>query len=324
MGLVQTFVIIISAVIKITIRLKSERKVKEMAEHRSYIKALRDGAWTLIGSERVVPGDIIDLEVSHLVPCDCILLSGDAVLDEASLTGEPLPIRKVPLPNNLHKFSHSTHKHSILHAGTLVLQVSSLDDSNDLNSGCGKVMALVKATGTLTSKGQMVKQMLFPTPVSFVFDEHLKVVIVILLLWGIVAFGLAVWEMGGSTPVNGWFYGIFIISQILSPLLPAALVVGQSNAALRLRAKKISCINLPRITIAGKIKVFCFDKTGTLTRDGLEFYGAQEVVMGNGQVKFGLLEEDVGNISGLLKMGMGTCHAVAEVRIWVLCSFLHI
>ena len=45
---------------------------------------------------------------------------------------------------------------------------------------------------------------------------------------------------------------MFVISQLISPLLPAALVVGQSVAAGRLRKKNIFCVDLPRILMAGK------------------------------------------------------------------------
>ena len=59
-----------------------------------------------------------------------------------------------------------------------------------------------------------------------------------------------------------WFYGMFCISQVMSPLLPAILVVGQSVAAGTLRSKNIYCVDLPRILMAGKVQIFCFDKTG--------------------------------------------------------------
>lgn len=45
---------------------------------------------------------------------------------------------------------------------------------------------------------------------------------------------------------------MFAVAQLVSPLLPAALVVGQSVAAGRLRDKNIFCVDLPRILMAGK------------------------------------------------------------------------
>ena len=45
----------------------------------------------------------------------------------------------------------------------------------------------------------------------------------------------------------------FIISQILSPILPVALNVGQMNAMERLRKKGVNCLNAKRIAISGKV-----------------------------------------------------------------------
>lgn len=53
---------------------------------------------------------------------------------------------------------------------------------------------------------------------------------------------------------------MFCISQLVSPLLPAALVVGQSVAADRLRQKKIFCVDLPRILMAGKSNVYSIER----------------------------------------------------------------
>ena len=44
----------------------------------------------------------------------------------------------------------------------------------------------------------------------------------------------------------------FIISQILSPILPVALNVGQMNAMERLKKKGVNCLNAKRIAISGK------------------------------------------------------------------------
>ena len=72
----------------------------------------------------------------------------------------------------------------------------------------------------------------------------------------------------GRGDIYSWFFGIFLVSEVINPLLPAALVVGQSVAATRLKKQDIFCIDFQRIIVAGKVKVFCFDKTGTLTKEG--------------------------------------------------------
>lgn len=50
---------------------------------------------------------------------------------------------------------------------------------------------------------------------------------------------------------------MFTVSQILSPLLPVALIAGQVQATVRLSEKGVFCINPTRIAIAGKIRVRC-------------------------------------------------------------------
>jgi cation-transporting ATPase 13A3/4/5 len=46
---------------------------------------------------KLVPGDLIRIERNMMMPCDCILIKGDVMVNEASLTGESIPIPKIPL-----------------------------------------------------------------------------------------------------------------------------------------------------------------------------------------------------------------------------------
>ena len=46
----------------------------------------------IINSTKLVVGDIIEIQDKLPIPCDCILLSGEIYVNEASLTGESIPI----------------------------------------------------------------------------------------------------------------------------------------------------------------------------------------------------------------------------------------
>jgi P-type E1-E2 ATPase len=50
-------------------------------------------------SEELVPGDIVKVPQGAVLPCDMILLSGSAIINEALLTGESIPVIKESLPN---------------------------------------------------------------------------------------------------------------------------------------------------------------------------------------------------------------------------------
>lgn len=247
-GIADTAVILISAIVKVFIRLKSEIRIKRMAEFTDKIKICRDGQWGEYSTSDLVPGDVFEVEEGKVAPCDGVVLTGNIVADESSLTGEPLPIRKFPLRTDDPTVYESmgAGKISTIFSGTTISQAQRTEQDVP-------VTVLVTNTGTATDKGQLVKKILFPTRVSFIFDEQIKIVILILLCCGLICLGLAIWLYTSGT--SAWFYAMFAICQLVSPLLPAALVVGQSVASGRLREKNIFCVDLPRILMAGKGKV---------------------------------------------------------------------
>ncbi|XP_030456422.1 ATPase 8, plasma membrane-type [Syzygium oleosum] len=60
-------------------------------------KVLRDGKWSEQEAEILVPGDVISIKLGDIVPADARLLEGDPLkIDQAALTGESLPVTKIP------------------------------------------------------------------------------------------------------------------------------------------------------------------------------------------------------------------------------------
>ncbi|KAJ1967987.1 hypothetical protein IWQ62_001520 [Dispira parvispora] len=315
-GLVDTGLVILSALIRVIIRLKSEKELKAMAEQNIDCQVLRDGEWVKLSSRDLVPGDVIQIVKDMPLPCDAIVISGNTIVDESSLTGESLPIRKCALDNTHEQpFAMETCKINMLFAGTKVSDVTPAPTSE-------YVQAVVSRTGTATDKGELVRKILFPNPVSFIFDEQLKIVLCILSLYGVLLFAIGLWWMRNNLEA-AWFYAMFAMAQLVSPILPAALVIGQSIASVRLRHKKIFCVDLPRIMIAGKVQIFCFDKTGTLTKEGLEFHGAQAISsqekVSDQKTTVGgffatIPERNVSELPDLLRKGVASCHAVTTLN----------
>ena len=317
MAIFMTIIIISSGVTKVTVSSSAQKKVLDMVTFTGNVNVLRGGEWTVVENRAIVPGDVIEVKPNMEKPLqfDCVIIEGDAVLNEASLTGkkllnegEALPVAKTAVQNDAESFSiDSNGKRHCLFAGCMVLE------TRTENTEKGIVKALVLATGGATAKNRLVKDMLFPAPLIFVFNEQLKVVIPVLMIWGLIVLFL----LNLILPFEGtdvWFYGMTMISQILSPILPAVLVIGQSISAGRLASKQITCIDLARITMAGKVKVFCFDKTGTMTNEGLDFIGVMEVdpklnSMGNSK-----LIPNFSEISSIGQQAMMTCHSLALVN----------
>ncbi|KAJ3112290.1 hypothetical protein HDU96_004734 [Phlyctochytrium bullatum] len=321
MGIVLTLVIVVSGIVKVLVYLHAQKRVLSMANFKGTVKLLRNGLWVTVSTTEVVPGDVMEVVPSdHVLPVDAVLVDGGAVCDESSLTGEALPVVKVAVRKDdgvRFRRGDDSSKNHCLYAGCHVLETQPSKPS-------APVIAIVFATGATTSKGRLVRDILYPSSVSFVFQEHLKIVFPMLIVWGIVMLGASI-GMIGNQGVDSWFYGMFTISQVLSPLLPAVLVIGQSVASERLAKRGILCVDLDRITLSGKVKVFCFDKTGTLTKEGLNFLGIQAVHQtSSAQPTFGAVLQDFTLFPEVIRHAMLTCHSVSTVGKQLVGNFVDV
>ena len=75
-----------------------------------------DGRQTLVSLEKVAPGDCLMVHTGHVLPLDGILESGDVMLNQASLTGESVPVAKRP--------GAAVYAGSVVEEGNCVLRVT--------------------------------------------------------------------------------------------------------------------------------------------------------------------------------------------------------
>ena len=54
----------------------------------------RNGAETLAAADEIVPGDVVVVHMGNVIPFDGIVESGEAMVNQASMTGEPLAVKK--------------------------------------------------------------------------------------------------------------------------------------------------------------------------------------------------------------------------------------
>lgn len=251
---------------------KAQQTILELTRNLSDVAVCRDKKWVQLRSDRLVPGDLIQIqdeaEEDNRIPCDCVLVKGACVMDESGLTGESKPVRKVgmdPTPVQSLMKSGANKRHTVF-AGTRVLSGS-------------ECYAIVTGTSTNTSKGDLLTAVLYPKNMMFKYDEETGMAYFFLYCWAFLSFVLTIVFVAGNGSCSSIgvaaypVYGIFVVSQVVSPLLPLALTVGETQASIRLQAKRIYTLNPKRIAISGKVRVYCFDKTGTLTKEGLDFIG---------------------------------------------------
>ncbi|CEG69341.1 hypothetical protein RMATCC62417_05429 [Rhizopus microsporus] len=273
------------------------KRMKEMSWFECKVRVFRGGSWQNTSSIQLVPGDLIDIANVHTVPCDAMLVSGDCILNESMLTGESVPVSKVPINDlTLRKMNLSSSsipaeisKH-FLFMGTKMVRVRG-------NDNVSLATAIVVRTGFNSAKGGLVRSMLFPKPNNFKFYRDSFRFIGVLSM--IAIFGFLVSSINfirlGIDSTTMILRALDLITIVVPPALPATLSIGTSFAISRLKKVGIFCISPPRVNIGGKIDCMCFDKTGTLTEDGLDIHGIRAVTIGEDGKK--LFEEESKSIS---------------------------
>ena len=219
----------------------------------------------------LVPGDVLLLPPQGCVmPCDVLLLTGSAIVNEAMLTGESVPVTKSCVSRQEQEdevYSPETHKRHTVFAGTEVIQTR--------NYGEQHVLTVVVRTGFRTSKGELIRSILFPKPMDFKFyRDSIRFICVLFLCAALgMTYCLYLYISRGESVRKTILRTLDVITIVVPPALPAAMTVGTVYAQNRLKKRGIFCISPARINVCGKLKLVCFDKTGTLTEEGLDLWG---------------------------------------------------
>ena len=278
-GFLTLVLVLLSALIKIRMEHKQKSLLKNMATLHGHIWAKRDAKWTRITSEELVVGDLVCLtassgETSKEILVDCLILSGSAIVDEAALTGETMPVQKFsPPPNDQHRNpDEAEHKKFFLFAGTTLLQTGEAQDEMDgIPDG---TLAVVTATAANTSRGSLMRGLIFGANIKSSLFVELRVSLAILVVIAVADFLSlnARFEMSLSSMLTA----MYSIVGLINPLMAVSLVAGELRSASRLTAHKTLKVytrDLHRLTVAGRVDLALLDKTGTITKSGLDLYG---------------------------------------------------
>jgi predicted P-type ATPase len=250
------------------------RRLHDLAGKRSVVSLLLDGGLVESRSDAlIVPGDLLIITPGLTLPCDIVLKSGRVTVDESMLTGESVPVTKMPFDLQLIENSgqgqvdFGKYSGNILYGGTRVLQVAGTD------SPAGNPLGVVYKTGFRSAKGQLVATLLNPKEefMGF-FSDAISVVIFMFFL----ATVLFCWT-GTNLRQQSAGWGLVFLKYLdavtiaVPPALTASLTVATSIAVSRLKNKDIYVSETSRVNWAGICSAVCFDKTGTLTEDRLVF-----------------------------------------------------
>ncbi len=267
-------IVILNSVLGIIQEQRAEQALaalKKLAAPEAQV--LRDGARHSVPAYNLVPGDIVFLEAGNFIPADLRLLEAiNLRVEEASLTGESLPVQK-NAATVLEKNVPLGDRKNTAFMGTLV------------NYGRGR--GVVTSTGMHTQLG-LIATMLQnveaeETPLQKRLDELGKTLSIGSLFLVAIVFVVALinyTEIGGlfSAPLEYFkqfgaeITSVFIIAISLAIAavpegLPAVVTISLALGMREMIQRHALIRKLSSVETLGSATVICSDKTGTLTQN---------------------------------------------------------
>ena len=219
----------------------------------------RKGQDAEVPVEEIVPGDLILLQAGRRVPADARLLeSYSLAADEASLTGESVPVEKdaqVLLPET----TALADRRNMVYAGTTITQ--------------GSGTAIVVATGMHTELGKVVgltREVRQPRTLLQQSMRQLSFV----LVWVAIGFSVLVPLLGvfvAGQPLRLMLLtGLSLAFSIIPEELPIIITMVLALGAYRLARQHAIVKRLQAVETLGAVTTIATDKTGTLTENRME------------------------------------------------------
>ncbi|KAJ3130905.1 hypothetical protein HK100_007208 [Physocladia obscura] len=153
--------------------------------------------------------------------------------------------------------------------------------SGSISNVHGGALAMVVRTGVNTTKGCLIRQLLFPKPHTL---KYVQDSLTYILLMSVLAIIGAITTIYHFSHIDNYPWDVVILRTndlftiVVPSALPATIAIGVSFSITRLRKLGIYCMSAARVNVCGQIQVMCFDKTGTLTHEGLDILGFRCVV----------------------------------------------
>lgn len=220
-------------------------------------RVLRNGMVQHVPAQELVPGDILALEAGDKLAADGRLIeTSNLEIEEAALTGESLPVRKLAEK----KYSDDSplgDRKNMVYAGTSITR--------------GRGKAVVCATGMGTEVGRIAGMIQSAEDEETPLERRLEN-LGRLLVWGCLGICLVVVLTGvmkGEPLFLMLMAGISLAVAAIPEGLPAIVTVCLALGVQRMIKRNAIVRKLPAVETLGCTTVICSDKTGTLTQNAM-------------------------------------------------------
>ena len=249
---------------------KENGKEKDSEENIKIKKNIKD----------LVPGETYELTNEiNIIPCDSILISGIAIVNESIITGESLPAYKTSLLSSNNIFNYEKNERNILYSGSKMIQSFSSTNLNGENNKYPK--ALVIGTSFMTQKGNIIRSIIFQEKENNKLDNNINKYIygLFILSISIILISLCLLQKSNKSNYEILIIILNLMTIIVQPILPICLNIGIYNSIKRLKNQNIKCNNQKVMNTTGTIDTICLEPTQLLCEDNIEINGIQPVIL---------------------------------------------
>lgn len=254
-GALILFVLLFNAVVGTIQEGKAQNTLSALKRFaQTQATVMRGGKELIISDSELVPGDIIILKEGEKVPADArTLLSSHLCVDEATLTGESVPINKITDALEQKALPVSEQKNMVF-KGTHIV------------AGSGK--AIVVATGLQTAIGKISQEITatdteIPLKTNIRHLSRLIVVVVISICTILFIAGL----MYGKSPAEMFRTVVTLAVSIIPEGLPIVMTLILATGVWRMSKRNALVKKLQAVEALGQTRVIAVDKTGTITKN---------------------------------------------------------
>lgn len=249
-------IVILNGIIGFVQEINTERSLSTLKKTATpNCKVIRDGVLQTILSKEIVPGDLILLEAGDLVPADGrVIQSIQLSIQEASLTGESLPVYKTIAPLAQSELQIGDQK-NMAFMGTIILSGKGrmVVTTTGLNTEIGKIASLL-------SRGKEEQ-----TPLQIRLAGLGRQLVFLCLFIVAIVFILGIFQKDS-------FIDVLLIATSLAVAavpegLPAIVTIALAIGVRKMAKQKALVRRLASVETLGCASIICTDKTGTLTKN---------------------------------------------------------
>ncbi len=271
----DTLIIMLVVVINAILGLVQEGRAEKAIEALRGLTApqahvLREGQLFKIAASELVIGDIVELNSGDAVPADLRLIeSHNLRSDEASLSGESLPIDKISsrLKSDYPDIPLGD-RFNMAYAGTNIVY--------------GRGKGVVVAIGMDTEIGKIaasLNQNASPkTPLQKRLGELSRFLSIAVLAICAFIFAFSLWQNGdfsATSLLNTFMLAISLAVAAIPEGLVVVVTIALSIAMANMSRKKAIIRQMTAVETLGCTRIICSDKTGTLTQNKMNIVHQQ-------------------------------------------------